>query len=328
MEEQITTTLDIHPQFGKAFFFEFELSNPFAVDQLIDVHFHDRELRIVRDIDEWKYLHRIHGVRGGSVEKDMVALNPMDGTPQVWLRGNESISIPFVYQSFRMTANSADQRIVPVSFLSNGSQKPIALLDLQLHNHVWFPVDQSIRYYHPENGMLRTKITYAGASSSDRAFDTDTPQKKYLRSSHSDILCYFASDEEHTRSNGNARTVHLKYRCGKASAVPETFYVLFYDDPYQTSLSHVWRFFVHTMERLDVHCILGQRTTASLVMRSSDGMGRVVQCFPSSLQNVSVSPADPFDLVANALNEVKIHVRPESFGQQHYLLHVIGRIYF
>lgn len=329
LEDQMTTHHDIHPQFGAGQFFEFELSNPLATDELIDIQLHDRDVRLVRDLNEWRYLRRVHGVRGGAIEKEMVSVDPMDGTPQIWLRGNETVSVPFVFQSFAMPEEEPEQmakfkeRVAPVSFLLTSTKKPVAILDLHVKRQAWFPVDRTLRFYHPANEMLRTTIAYVPQSMVDaeRAFDSDKPSAMYLRASHANILCQF---DESVPRNSNASALQLRYRCGGTSspATSETFYILFYHDPFHTALAGVWRFVVHTTDRLDVHGAVGQKTPASLMVKVA-GAGQTVQCHASHADMVTFTPSGTFDLVGNALNEVRIAVRAGATGRQHYLVSMV-----
>lgn len=106
LKEQITTKHTINPSFGKACYFEFVFTNPYNRDCNFEITWDDSELRfeeklirsLVADSTEWKYLRKIHDIKVG-VEDKLLSLNP-NGTAVVFMIPNESVSIPFVYQSF------------------------------------------------------------------------------------------------------------------------------------------------------------------------------------------------------------------------------------
>jgi hypothetical protein len=122
------------------------------------------------------------------------------------------------------------------------------------------------------------------------------------------------------------RLLHLKYRTGPAASTPEVFYILFYDDPFFTSLCESWRVFVHSMKRVDVHCELGQNVGASLIIKNPVAavQSRTVRCWASSPSEIQFSPQKEFELVGNALNEVKLVVRSRKEGYRELVVNIVG----
>jgi nephrocystin-4 len=84
--------------FGQAVFFEFMLTNPYNLEHNFEISWDDAELRLVTDSTEWKYLRKVHGIKG-PVEKRLIA-ERSGGVSEVYLLPNETLAIPFVFQSF------------------------------------------------------------------------------------------------------------------------------------------------------------------------------------------------------------------------------------
>ena len=117
------------------------------------------------------------------------------------------------------------------------------------------------------------------------------------------------------------------------------FYVVFYDDPYKTSVSEIWRFIVHSMQkyfnapektlrarcRIDVNTSLGQTRGATLVIKGSH-TGRRVRCFSDSPTELMAKPEGIFDLYPDAMKEIRLLLRPKQIGRKEHILHVVGRL--
>jgi hypothetical protein len=113
LRNQITTKHTIVASFGQAVFFEFMLTNPYHLEHNFEISYDDAELRLVTDSNEWKYLRKVHGIKG-PVEKRLIA-ERSNGGFEVYLLPNETLAIPFVFQSFCSglvaTQNSHDLKI-------------------------------------------------------------------------------------------------------------------------------------------------------------------------------------------------------------------------
>ncbi len=113
--QHITTHHTVQAQVGRNYFFEFTLSNQYLSDQTFEVRFQDPELRLVTDMQEWRLLKTLNGIGAGSLEKDFINLRGQSECYEIWLRGGESVSIPFVYQSWRFPgSNSAECKDIQV----------------------------------------------------------------------------------------------------------------------------------------------------------------------------------------------------------------------
>jgi hypothetical protein len=98
LKQQITTKQVIIASFGQAVYFEYRFTNPYNMEHNFEIVWNDHELRLVKDWSEWNYLRKIHQIQGG-VESRLIG-ERSDGIPQIYLLPNETLSIPFVFQSF------------------------------------------------------------------------------------------------------------------------------------------------------------------------------------------------------------------------------------
>ena len=113
----------------------------------------------------------------------------------------------------------------------------------------------------------------------------------------------------------------MKFRVASA---PETqaIYFLLYDDPYNTSLSEIWRVLVHSLHRIDVNSVLGQTNTSSLILRGTS-FNRTVQCYTDNDDELMVMTPSPFNLSANMLNEISLLVRPRGVTTSEMMLNIV-----
>nr|KAJ3416726.1 Nephrocystin-4 [Polyrhizophydium stewartii] len=196
-------------------------------------------------------------------------------------------------------------RTVSVAFLNTRDQ-PAAMLALSIRPRPYF-VDRVIRLFRSEDELVRKIIrcpagtglpvpiaTTTQPSSSSAAatptapgpgpfYDMANQGQIYVRSNMADAVCALAS----SRTDASTREITFKYRVGAAPGT-HVVYILFYTDPFHTTLSEVWRVFVHSLFRFDMNCVFGQTTPASLVLRGSS-MSRPVMCFTNLPQEIMAS---------------------------------------
>ncbi|KAI9330273.1 hypothetical protein DFJ73DRAFT_631038 [Zopfochytrium polystomum] len=346
LSANISVTHRVYASFGQAYFFEYLFCNPYNEEHLFSIFWDDLELRLVTSKLEWTYLRRIYGIRDG-LEEVTFEVRP-DGYFELAVGPNETIAIPFVFQSMlagsvlcgeeNRSRNSGDSGQGAtngwrssfqeyVAFL-NSRRHPVGLLDVAIIPR-FYAVDRVFRFFRPENDLIRKTIRYLaikaqramGSASSMTAYDTANPWKRYVRCSNEEVVCALAE-------SGKLRELSFKYRVGPA---PETqaLYFLFYDDPFFTSLREIWKVFVHSLHRylLDVTCTAGQTHQASLVLRGST-FTRSVKCFASLSSELLIAAPVPLLLAANALSEIGLMVRPKGGGQteeaKEIVLNVVG----
>eukprot|EP00842_Homolaphlyctis_polyrhiza_P004727 jgi/Hompol1/5255/HPOL_001930-RA len=277
LREQITTQHTISPSLGQATFFEFVFTNPYNSDHIFNISWQDDELRLVTDVNEWRYHRRLHGLRNVSE--------------------NESTLI--------RSGGLLDKN---VTFL-NSKDQPAAILAISVRPKPYF-VDRVMRLFRSEDEVIRKVIRFpVGNIAGNR---DKLP---------SDINPVFDPASPSQISESSMREITFKYRVGQA---PDTraVYILFFHDPFHTSLHGIWRIFVHSLFRFDMNCVLGQTNVASFVLRGSS-MSRPVMCFSSLPLEIAVGATSPFMLTANALNEVVLLARPEDMRSKEAVLNVV-----
>jgi hypothetical protein len=124
-------------------------------------------------------------------------------------------------------------------------------------------------------------------------------------------------------SDWNSIEMLIRYRCGESPGLG-MFYLLIYNDPYQSELHEIWQVVMHSRLRLDVHGTVGTVSTADLVLRG-DQYPRRVRTFASTSQAqfIRFKPENVFQLVANAYNRVMTTIQPKYMGNRRALVNVV-----
>ncbi|KAL6602616.1 hypothetical protein U3516DRAFT_558860 [Neocallimastix sp. 'constans'] len=204
LEKQITTIYTIYPSLGRVYFFEYMFTNPYPNDHVFQIEFDDENLRVVSEIMEWKLLRKMYNIHTGAVDDRLINIRQPDGTIELFMFGNETVTIPFVFQSYAITGAEKEGRVDPAistaiysyqnpielkkgtlidpsSYnLNNNSQpfisktinvmflnnngKPVSLLDIIVCPQGYI-VDRSFRFNKTENEILRKTIRFNISSS-------------------------------------------------------------------------------------------------------------------------------------------------------------------
>ncbi|KAJ3035882.1 Nephrocystin-4 [Rhizophlyctis rosea] len=347
LKRQITTNHTVHASLGQAYYFEFLFQNPYNMEHNFEVSWDDVELRMITDSHEWKYLRRVHAVSASAgVEDKLFSVQP-NGAVQLFMMPNETVAVPFVYQSFlgAVACQNADggrkregleaegveesilARSIHISFI-NTHHVPVAFLSISIvpKPHT---IDRVIRLFRPESEHIRRTVRFSIKETSSvmssltnlnvvsTIHDATNPGKRYLRCSHPDVVCSLADSGFST----TMKELTFKYRIGHA---PETsvLYFLLYHDSYHTSLAEVWKVFVHSLYRMDITCVIGQTNHASLILRGSS-FSRTVQCYANRPAELMITQPAPFLLTANALNEVGLVLRPREAAVKEVVVNVV-----
>ncbi|NXV35392.1 NPHP4 protein, partial [Rissa tridactyla] len=335
LSQAITATHTVHAVLGTAEFFEFTLKNPYGVQQTVTIDVDHPELSVILDPREWRHFKELTK-SVTPVEEEMFHLRD-DLRPQVYLRPNETIRIPFKYQTF-----SADPAVVAaqvlaareekhhscktpslspwppgqVSFQVSGG-KPIALLRVKVEPqpHV---VDQTFRFYHPELTFLKKTIrlppwhTLPGAPVGMPGGEPEM----FVRCSDPDIIC-----ETKNMGPGEPQDIFLKVAGGPSPQIKK-FFVAIYMDAWLAAPARIWQFYLHSLQRLDVSCTAGQLARLSLLLRGTPAPRRV-RVFTSHPQELQVDPDGAFLLPANGIQELYVGVRPRRAGSRFIYLNLV-----
>ncbi|NXA88375.1 NPHP4 protein, partial [Melanocharis versteri] len=338
LSQAITATRTVHAVLGTAEFFEFALKNPYGVQHTVTIEVDHPELSVILDPREWRHFKELTK-SVTPVEEDMFHLRD-DLKPQVYLRPNETVHIPFKYQTF-----SADPAVVvaqvgtgpwaaweeqnhwktaslscwppgQVSFQVSGG-KPIALLRVKVEPqpHV---VDQTFRFYHPELTFLKKTIRlppWHTLPGTPVGVPGGQPEM-FVRCSDPDIIC-----ETKSLGPGEPQDIFLKVAGGPSPQIKK-FFVAIYTDAWLAAPVQIWQFYLHSLQRLDVACTAGQLTRLSLLLRGTAAPRRV-QAFTSHPQELEVDPSGAFLLPANGIQDLYIGVRPRRAGSKYIYLNLV-----
>ncbi|XP_016069018.1 PREDICTED: nephrocystin-4, partial [Miniopterus natalensis] len=329
----ITTEHTIYAALGTAEFFEFALRNPHNASHTVTVEVDNPELSLILDSREWRHFKEAAGLHT-PLEEDMFHLQG-GLAPQLFLRPRETTHIPFKYQTFSVAQGPAElrdekgtdpgspgksstmpTRRAKVLFRARDG-KPLAVLCLtvQLQPHV---VDQVFRFYHPELTYLKKAIrlppwhTLPGAPV---GMPGEAPPV-HVRCSDPGVIC-----ETQNVGPGEPRDVFLKVASGP-SPESKDFIVSIYMDRWLATPVQIWQVHLHSLQRVDVSCVTGQRTRLSLVLRGTPTV-RKVRAFTSHPQELTVDPKGVFTLPPHGVQDLHVGVRPRRAGSRFVHLNVV-----
>nr|KAF6506895.1 nephrocystin 4 [Rousettus aegyptiacus] len=331
LRRAITTEHTVHAAPGTAEFFEFALRNPHSTAHTVTVEVDSPELSLILDSREWRHFKEAADLHT-PVEEDMFRLG--GPAPQLFLRPRETAHVPFKYQTFSAPQASAElgsedadakppgksgavlTRHAKVLFRASGGQ-PIAVLRLTVEPQPPV-VDQVFRFYHPELTFLKKAIrlppwhTLPGAPVGVRG---EAPPL-HVRCSDPNVIC-----ETQSVGPGEPRDVFLKVASGP-SPERKDFFITIYADRWLATPVQIWQVCLHSLQRVDVACVTGQRTRLALVLRGTQTV-RNVKAFTSHPQELTMDPKGVFVLPPRGLQDLHVAVRPRRAGARFVHLSVV-----
>ena len=255
------------------------------------------------------------------------------------------------------------QRTLEVKIISGSHGHIIAILRAQVFPRP-FVVDRVFRFHEYENTIAKRKIRLTGIDATTSNQMTSFPgdfliNMKYIHCVESANYAHVdgkapASMQESSRvvvewgsalqgggylpagrhNQGFGRNVEadgdsdhidmlIRYRCMESPGMG-MFYLLLYNDPYQSQLHEVWQVVMHSRLRLDIHGTVGTPSTADLVIRG-DQFPRRVKAFASTSQAqfVHFKPDNVFQMVPGAYNRVMTTVQPKYIGNRRALVNIV-----
>ncbi|XP_078414346.1 nephrocystin-4 isoform X3 [Cetorhinus maximus] len=325
LSQAITTEYTLYATLGRAEFFEFSLKNPYSVQHTITIECEHPELSVIINSREWKHFKNLTKTLT-PLEEDMFHVEGGIQFPQIYLRPKETVYIPFKFQTF-----SADHSITPqgpadgklpkknvvnqqqpnstpkkieVSFKIE-NQKPIAILQVNVEDQPYI-IDQTFRFYHPELTFLKKSIRLPPlhALSGMTVQSPNSEFQTHVRCSDFNIIC-----ETKKMALNEPQDVFLKVACGPSPEVKK-FFVIVYIDPWLAVPIQIWQFYIHSLQRIDVNCVVGELTQLSLVLRGTQAVRKTV-------------PSDVFLLPPRTVKDLHISIRPQKEGDRSIYLNVV-----
>ncbi|TEA39328.1 hypothetical protein DBR06_SOUSAS2110085 [Sousa chinensis] len=338
----ITTRHTIRATLGAAEFFEFALRNPDNTQHTVTISIDSAELSLILDGQEWRYFKELFGLHT-PLEEDMFHLRG-SLAPQLFLRPREMVHIPFKFQTFSAgpwasAQASAELRLekdtdagssrksstmptkhAKVLFCA-GNGKPLAVLCLtvELQPHV---VDQVFRFYHPELTFLKKAIrllpwhTLPGRSRCAPVGMPGEDPPVYVRCSDPNVIC-----ETQNMGPREPQDVFLKVASGPSPEIKD-FFVTIYADRWLATPVQTWQVHLHSLQRVDVSCVTGQRTRLALVLRGMQTV-RKVKAFSSHPQELTTDPKGVFVLPPHGVQDLHVGVRPRRAGSRFVHLNLV-----
>ncbi|XP_078095293.1 nephrocystin-4 [Mustelus asterias] len=337
LSQAITTQYTLYATLGNAEFFEFSLRNPYSVQHTVTIECEHPELSVIVNSREWKYFKNLTKTLT-PLEEDMFHVEGGVQFPQIYLRPKETVQIPFKFQTFsadhsvapqgpadgRLSKKDFDNQQQPnsthkkieVSFKIE-NQKPIAILQVNVEDQPYI-IDQTFRFYHPELSFLKKSIRLAPlqALSGLTVQSPNSDIQTHVRCSDCNIIC-----ETKKVAFNEPQDVFLKVACGPSPEVKK-FFVIVYMDPWLAVPVQIWQFYIHSLQRIDVNCVVGELTQLALVLRGTQTV-RKVAAYTSNPEELQTVPSDVFLLPPHTVKDLHIGVRPQKEGDRSIYLNVV-----
>ncbi|GMS78094.1 hypothetical protein PENTCL1PPCAC_269 [Pristionchus entomophagus] len=235
---------------GEVHVFEFLLTNPFPNAVNCAVLMEDAALGIVHQEDEWESWKR--GIKhpkddprvDATIFKRALA---NDSSNLVYLRANESLLIPFKYDSLRVSAAAEEgtEAEVKVIFKEINSGEPLSVLDLHIKKRP-YALNRALRFMADEMANFEKHIRLR-----------DKRRVQSIRCSDPSARVALVQDR------GAAQIVRITAYMGPSMSVRKLI-VFLYEDAYCHRLIATWKIEVHSLTRIDLHSVQGQTSSINL----------------------------------------------------------------
>ncbi|XP_062889534.1 nephrocystin-4 isoform X2 [Mobula hypostoma] len=336
LSQAITTQFTLYSTLGNAEFFEFTLKNPYNVQHTVTIECEHPELSVIVNSREWKYFKNLSKVLT-PLEEDMFHVDGGVQYPKIYLRPKETVYIPFKFQTFSADHSvppqgpdngsfsrknlinqdkSSTTKIIQVYFKIE-NQKPIAILYVNVEAQPYV-IDQTFRFYHPELTFLKKSIRLPPLHilKGMKVHTSPVEFQIHVRCSDLNVIC-----ESKKMAPNEPQDIFLKVECGPSPEIKK-FYVMIYMDPWLAVPIQIWQFYVQSLHRIDVNCVVGQRTQLSLVLRGTQST-RNVAAYTSNTEELEVMPADVFLLPPHVVKDLHVTIRPQMEGNRCIYLNVV-----
>uniref|UniRef100_A0A4W3GNG7 Nephrocystin 4 n=1 Tax=Callorhinchus milii TaxID=7868 RepID=A0A4W3GNG7_CALMI len=335
LHQAITTQYTMYATLGTAEFFEFSLKNPHNVQHTITIECEHPELSIIINSREWRHFKNLTNTLT-PLEEDMFLVQGGIIFPQVYLRPKETVHIPFKFQTFSadhyvppqvvavkglllgsVWSKETCPRFHPLPGIESRYGKPIAILQVNVESQPYV-IDQTFRFYHPEFTFLKKSIrlppwhTMPGTH-----VQTQTDELQInVRCSDSNIIC-----ETKKMDRNEPQDVFLKVSCGPSPQINK-FFIMVYMDLWLATPIQIWQFYIHSLNRVDVSCVMGQLSQLSLVLRGTQAV-RTVAAYTSHPHELQVTPSGAFVLPPHSVKDLHLTLRPQRDGNRCIYLNVV-----
>ena len=123
-------------------------------------------------------------------------------------------------------------------------------------------------------------------------------------------------------STGGALDMILRYRVGGFPTIG-SFYIILYNDAYQSEQHEVWKVVIQSRQRLDLHGPVGSSSILDLVVQGDKFARRARAHASFTTDQLSFVPDTPFQLVPGAYNRVGVKFAPSHIGTKRLQLNLV-----
>ncbi|GLC73822.1 hypothetical protein PLESTF_001424700 [Pleodorina starrii] len=208
---------------------------------------------------------------------------------------------------------------VSIEMVNTKDDVPVAVLELEVVPRPII-IDRTFRYYHPERQLLRTTVKLRNLPGAHASYLASAPGAlRHMCAACSDPDVILGTGSSGLTAGPDRDELYLKAKAGAAPGVSH-FYVLLYVDRLMARPVEVWQVFLHALRKVDMRAMIGQTSTASVVLRGV--VSRRVAAYTTHPDELLVSP-DSFVLVGGALTEVLLSFRPVAVGLKDVKINIV-----
>ena len=182
--------------------------------------------------------------------------------------------------------------------ICNVKQEEVACVELRIRPQP-FVLDQTFRFHQSENEFLKTTIRLQSvrwhssgplmhalgvspatigpppaplpfSAAPTSIGSSAAPQPVWVRTSDPDVV----AGVHEQRGPSDPVEVSIKYKCAASPSV-NRFLVLVYKDVWMHELLETWEVIVHALQRIDLHALVGQTSTAKALLRGDSHSAHV-----------------------------------------------------
>ncbi|EDQ89515.1 uncharacterized protein MONBRDRAFT_8015 [Monosiga brevicollis MX1] len=331
LRDSIRCEVELTAVYGCLAYVEFEVSNPTAQPLNVELRSSDEQLFPLVDSRQWQACLRAYGSRT-PLERDLLQVN--NGRVLLFLHPHERVTIPVGFRLHHLHPAGRAQPLAttPAVFGPDAYRDPMAMgmlsTDQQQTAIEWEPIRAELSacrldsgdpvavcavlahparptavhiesFVHEENSMFRKQFSW--------------PLPATLAGERVEPCCVVSADEEasvHVQPSPIGDHVAVFYRraVGPNACTINSYVFLYADDacvrPIATRLIQL-----RAVETFHADITCGELSQATLILRASRPCA-LASCHSSQPADVSVEPASPFALVANAVTELKVALHP------------------
>ena len=372
LSHSLSTTVRLYPRFGKTLFFELPLTNPFGHEERFVIQLEDPELRVVTSFDEWVHLRTHSRPCVGELGPEPVELEMFDkdsrGVVNVALLPHETLYIPFTFMTLvpfhgddvvvrrkhsrhetaehksdeskgddsggpRSDDGEEAQRVAEMRVVSSSHGHVVSVYKAHIYPRP-FLVHRTLRFFEPENGVMRRRIQLRQAADEMSYPGALTMDSRYVHCVEIDgatsgetgsaglqqsrvVVEWGPGSSTYPGADGGGGVLYilLRYKCGPFPSIG-SFFMLIFEDPYQSVLREVWHVVVQSRQRVDLHSSIGSTATVDLVVRG-DRYARRARAYASQCgDKITFEPKSTFQLIPGAFNRVAVQFSPRMLGSR------------